>query len=106
MYCRGRRGRNGGSGGSAFRQNDALGRWWEAVPPLGLLFRLALGGDDRADLFRGVQPVRHVGQDARETHVVLWSRLGRRGEVDVCPTKEPDARTLVRAKGEWIRDES
>ena len=32
----------------------------------------------------------------------MWSQLGRREEVDVCLTTEPDARTLVRAKGEWI----
>ena len=75
------------------------------VSPLGFLFRLALGGDDRADRFRGVQPGCHVGQDACETHVVLWSRLGRRGEVEVCPTTEPDAPALVRAKREWIRDD-
>ena len=56
--------------------------------------------------FRGVQPGFHVGQDARETHVLLWIRLGWRGEVDVCQTLEPDARALVRAKGEWSRDDS
>ena len=52
-----------------------------------------------------MQPGRHVGQDARETQVVLWGRLGQRGKVDVCPELEPDARWLVRAKGEWIRND-
>ena len=75
-------------------------------PTLWYLFRLTLGSDDGAEPFRGVQPGRHVGQDSRETHVVLWSRLGWREEVDVCPTTEPDARALVRAKGEWNRDDS
>ena len=75
-----------------------MGRWWEAVPPLGIILRLALGGDDGAKRFHGVQPGRHVGQDARETHVVLWSRLGRCGEVDVCPTTEPDARACPRKR--------
>ena len=40
----------------------------------------------------------HVVQDARETHVVLWYRLGWRGKVGFCPPTEPDARALVRAK--------
>ena len=106
MDCGRRQGRNGGSGGSARCQDDALGYWWETVPPLGLLFRLALGGDGGAERFHGVQLGRHVGQDSRETHVVLWSRLGRLGEVDVCPMTELDARAIVRAKGEWIRDDS
>ena len=70
------------------------------------LFRLAMGVNDGTERFRSVEPGLHVGQDGRETHVVLWSRLGRRGEVDVCPTLEPDARTLVRAKGEWSCDDS
>ena len=99
----GRRGRKRGSGGSARCQDDALSCWWEAVPPLCLFFRLALGGDDMSERFRGVQPGRHVGQDARETQVVLWGCLRRRGKVDVCPALEPDARVLVRAKGEWGR---
>ena len=73
-----------------------MGRWWEAVLPLGLLFRLALGGEDGEERFRGVQPVHDVGQDARETHVVLWSQLGRRGEIHVCPTTEPNARDCPR----------
>ena len=64
-----------------------------------------MGGDDGAERLRGVKPGRHVGQDARETHVVLWIRLGRRGEVDVCPTTEPDAHTLVRTQGEWSQNE-
>ena len=54
--CGMRRGRNGGSSCSAGRQDDALGRWWETVPPLGLLFCLAVGGDDGAERFYGVQP--------------------------------------------------
>ena len=106
MDCWGRRGRNGGSGGSARCLDDVLGRWWEAVPPIGILFHLTLGGDNGAEHFRGVQPGHHVGQDACETHVVLWSRLGRRGEVDFCPTTEPDARALFCVMGEWIRDDS
>ena len=32
--------------------------------------------------------------------MVLWVRLGRCGEVGVCPTTEPDARTLVQVKRE------
>ena len=64
-----------------------------------------LGGDDGADRFLSVQPGRHVSQDARETHVVLWSRLGRRGEVDIYTTTEPDARALVRAKGNARNDD-
>ena len=95
----GRRGWNGGSGGSACRQDDALGCWWEAVPPLDLFFHLTLGGDNGAERFCSVQPGRYVGQDACETHVVLWRRLGRHGEVYVCPALEPDARAIVRAKG-------
>ena len=47
--CGRRRGRNGGYVGSSCRQDDALGRWWEAVPPIDLLFRLALGGVDGAE---------------------------------------------------------
>ena len=102
----GRRGQNVGSGGSACRQDDALGCWWEAVPPLCLFLRFALGGDDGEDRFRGVQPGRHVSQDALETQVVLWGRLGRLGKVDVYPTLEQDALALVRAKGEWGHDDS
>ena len=97
---------NGGSGRSARRQDNPMGRWWETVPPLGILLRLPLGGDNGSERFRGVQPGHHVGQDACETHVVLWSRLGRRGEVHVCPTTEPDTRVIVRAKEEWIRNDS
>ena len=87
----GRRGRNGGSSGSARHQDDTLGCWWEAVPPLCLFFRFVLGGDDGSKGFRGVQPGRHVGQDACETHVVLWGRLGRRGKVDIYIALESDA---------------
>ena len=79
MDCGERQGQNGGSGGSACRQYDALGRWWEAVPLLGLLLHFSLGGDGRAERFRNVQLVCHVVQDARETHMVLWSRSGWRG---------------------------
>ena len=75
----GRRGRNGGSGGGACRQDDALGCQWEAVPPLCLIFRLALGGDDGTESFGCMQPGRHVGKDARETQVVLWGQRGRLG---------------------------
>ena len=88
-----------------------MGCCWEAVPPLCLflLFALiyvsdALGGNDATERFRGVQPGRHVGQDPRETQMVLWVRIGQRGKVDVCPALEPDAHALVRAKGEWGRD--
>ena len=73
-----------------------MGRWWETVSPLGILFCLALGGSNRAERFCDVQLGRHVGQDTRETHVVLWIRIGRCGEVDVCPTTEPDARACLR----------
>ena len=41
----------GGPGGDAYRKDDALGSGWKAVPPLGLLFRLALGGDDGTESF-------------------------------------------------------
>ena len=105
MDCVRRRIQNGGSGGSARRQDAALGRLWEMFPPLGILLRLTLGSDNGVERFHGVQSGCHVGQDARETHVVLCRRLGWRGEVDVCPTTEPDARVLVRTKGEWIRDD-
>ena len=79
----GRQGRNGGSGGSTCRYDDTLGCWWEAVPPLCLFFRLALGGDNGAERFRGVQPGSQVGQYTHETQVVLWGRLGWLGKVDV-----------------------
>ena len=101
----GRRVRNGGSVGSACRRDDALGYWWEEVLPLYLFFRLALGGDDGAKCFRGVQPVCHVGQDACENQVVLCGRIGRLGKVNVCLALEPDARALVCAKGEWGCDD-
>ena len=106
MDSGGRRGRNGGSGGSACRQDDVLGCWWEAVPPLCIFFRHALVGDNGAERFRGVQPGCHVGQDARETQVVFWGRIGQRGKVDVYPALEPDACALVHAKGEWGRNDS
>ena len=80
-------------GCSARRQDDALERWWKMVTPLGLLLRLTMGGDDMAERFRGVQPGHHVGGDAYETHVVLWSRLGRHGGFNVYPTTKPDARS-------------
>ena len=99
----GRRGRTGGSGGGACCQDDALGCRWEAVQPLCLLFHLALGGDDGTESFGCMQPGRHIGKDVRETQVVLWGRRGRLQEIHVCPSLEPDAPILVRAKGEWHR---
>ena len=58
-----------------------MSRRWEAVPYVGILFFLALGGEDGAERFCGLQPGHHVGQEARETCVILWEQLGRRGEV-------------------------
>ena len=52
---------NGGSGGSASCQDDALGYWWEAIPPLFLFFRLKLGGDDGLERFRSVNPGLYIG---------------------------------------------
>ena len=75
----GRRSWNGGSGGGACRQYDVLGCQWEAVPPLCLLFRIVLGGDDGTERFGCMQPGRNVGKDARETQVLLWGRSGRLG---------------------------
>ena len=75
----GQRGRNGGSGGSARRQDDALGCWCKAVPPLCLFFRLALGADDGTERFVGIKPGCHVNKDACETQVVLLVRSGRLG---------------------------
>ena len=63
-----------------------------------------MSGDKGAERFCGVQPCRHIGQDARETHVVLWSRLGQHGEVNFCPTTKLDARALVHVKEEWSRN--
>ena len=103
----GRRGQNGGSGGSAHCQDDALGCWWEAFPPLCLFFRLALVCNVEAERLCGMQPGRHIGQDARDTQLVLLGclgRLGRLGHVEVCPALEPYMSTLVRAKGEWGRN--
>ena len=82
-----------------------MGRWWEMVQLCGILFHLALGCDDGAGRFCGVQPGRYISQDARETYVVLWSQIGWPGDVDVCPTTEPYVHALVRTKGEWIRDD-
>ena len=96
----GLRGQNGGSGGSARRQDDTLGCWWEAVPPLCLFFRLALGGANGTDRFGGMQLGHYVGKDACETQVILWVRRGRLGYVYVCPSLETDARVLVCVKGE------
>ena len=76
-----------------------MGHWWEAVPPLCLLFRLALGGDNRTERFVCMQPGYHVRKNACETQVILWGRCGRIWEVYVCPLLEPDARTLFRTKG-------
>ena len=67
---------------------------WEAVPPLCLLFRLALGDDDRTERFGCMQPGTHVGTDVRETQVVFWGRHGRLWEVYVCPSLEPDAHAI------------
>ena len=72
-----RRGRNGGSGGGSRRQYDALDCRWETVPPLCLLFRLALGGNDGTERFGCMHSVRHVGKDACKTQVVLWGRRVR-----------------------------
>ena len=68
--------------------------------------RLALGSDNGTERFRGVQPGRHIGQGARDTQVVLWVRLGWIGKFDVCSALEPDVFMLVRAKGEWVRNDS
>ena len=65
-----------------------------------------MGIDDGAKQFCGVQPGCHIIQDARETYVIFCVRLGRRGEVDVYPTTELDARALVRAKRDWQRSDS
>ena len=70
-------------------------------PILGFLFCLALGGDAGAECFRGLQPGCHVGQDARETCVVLWDGLGWRGKFGLGPPTESDARLFVCAKREW-----
>ena len=59
-----------------------------------------------AERFCSVQPGRHVVQDAHETQLVLWGQLGRGGEVDVCPTLEPDVCAHVRAKGKWSCNKS
>ena len=75
----GRRGRNGGSSGGSRRQDYTLGCWGEAVPPLCLLFRLALVDNNGTERFGCMQPGRHVGKEARETQVVLWGRRGRLG---------------------------
>ena len=75
----GRRGWNGGSGGGDYRQDDTLGCWWEAVPPLCLLFCFALGGNNGTECFGCMQPGRHVGKDSHETQVVLWGRRGNLG---------------------------
>ena len=76
-----------------------MGCRWEAVPPLFFLVHLAMGGDDGTECFSCVKPGRNVCKDVRETHVVLWGRRGRLWKIHVCPSLEPDARLLVRAKG-------
>ena len=101
-----RRGLNGGSGGGASRQDDALGCRWEAVPPLCLILHLALGGDDETKCFGCMHPGCNFCKDVRETQVALWGRHGRLWQIHVCPLLEPDARLLVRAKGEWRRGNS
>ena len=87
-----RQGQNGGSGGGARRQDDALGCRWEAVPPLCLLFYLALGGNNGTERFGCMQPGRDVSKDVRETQVVLWGRRGRLWQIHVYLLLEPDAR--------------
>ena len=101
-----RRGWDGGPGGGARREDDTLGSGWEAVPPLSFLVHLALGGNDGTESFGCVQPGCDVCEDVREAHVVLWVRRGRLLQVHVCPSLEPDARSLVCAKGEWRCDNS
>ena len=71
-----RRGLNGCSIGSSFRQNDALVFQWEAGPALCIFFHLALGDNNGTERFGSMQPVFHVGKDARETQVVLWGWYG------------------------------
>ena len=95
----GRKGRNGGSGGGARRQDDALGCRWEAVPPLCLLFRLVLGGDDGTERLGYMQPVSNIGKDISEIQVFFWGRRGRLWQIHVYPSLEPDAHAFVRAKG-------
>ena len=79
-----------------------MGCWWETVPSLGLLFHLSPGNEDGSERFNSVEPGRHVSQYVRETHMVLWVRLGRHGEVGVCPTR----RTLFHGKRKWRRGNS
>ena len=106
MDGRRRQGWDGGPSGGACREDDALGSAWEAVPHLSFLVHIALGGDDRTERFSCVQPGRNVYKDVREDHVVLLGRRGRLWRVHVCPLLEPDARSLVCAKGEWRRNNS
>ena len=51
--------------------------------------------------FGCVQPNRDVCKDVCETQVVLWGRRGQLWQIHVFPSLEPDARSLVCAKGEW-----
>ena len=51
-----------------------------------------------------MKPVRDVCKDVRKTQVVLWGRRGQLWKIHVCPSLEPDARSLVHAKGEWLRE--
>ena len=70
---------DGGPGGGAWREDDALGSGWKAVPPLGFLVRLSLGGNDGTESFGRVQPCCNVCEDVREAHVILWGRRGLYG---------------------------
>ena len=97
---------DGGPGGGACRKDDALVSGWKAVPPLVLLVRLALGGDNETESFGRVQLCCGVCKDVRKAHVILWGRRGRLWQVHVCPSLEPDARFLVRAKRKWRRNDS
>ena len=73
----GRRGQNGGYGDGARRQDEALGCQWEVVPPLYILFRLALGSDDGTERFGCMQTGRHVSKDARDTYMRTWMCMAR-----------------------------
>ena len=101
-----RRGWDGGPDCGTRREYDALGSGWEAVPPLSFLVHLKLGDDDGIESFGCVQPGCDVCEDVREAHVVLWSRRWHLWQVHVCPSLEPDARSLVCTKGEWRRNNS
>ena len=91
---------NGGSVYSACRQDDALGRRWETVPSLGLIFRLALCGDD-GRRFSAV--FSFVATSVKTPVRPMWSfGAGLGGVVRLVSVQliEPDARTLVHSKRE------